>query len=265
MEKESAPSGRRKARAAAVRLTARDRELLAFVAVHRLVLATHVQALLGVSARAANGRLRSLASAGILAGERVFHRRPGCYRITRKGLAVVDSDLPPPRIDLRGYEHDIGVAWLWLAAHNGAFGGVREVLSERQLRSADAGGEGTREPLAVRLGGAGASAGRRLHYPDLLLITPHEKRIALELELSPKGRTRLEKILAGYGADSRIDAVLYLVEDRRLAHSLQASAARLDVSHRIHVQAVRRPDERLSGARRTAAKRTRENACAPKA
>ncbi len=220
-------------------LTDRDHELLSFVAEHRLVLSTHVQALLGTSPSAASARLRALASEGFLSYDRVFSREPPFCQIRRKGLAAIGSDLPPPRIDLACYRHDVGAAWLWLAARSGTFGPIREVLGERRMRSADGAPDRRGEPHGVRLGGVGPHGRERLHYPDLLLITPAGGRIALELELSSKGRTRREKILAGYASDSRIDAALYLVEDPSIARSIKDSARRLGISDRVHVQPVR--------------------------
>lgn len=225
-----------------MRLTDRDQELLAYVAEHRLVLAAHVQTLLEVSPATAYGRLRALASVNMLSQRTVFHNQPGCYQITRKGLAVIGNELPAPRLDLSCYEHDVGVAWLWLAARGEAFGPLREVISERRLRSHDASPDGRSEPYAVRLGGVGPHGQPKLHYPDLLLLDPAGHRIALELELTPKGRTRREQILAGYGADSRIDAVVYLTDQPGIARSVRASAARLGISDRVQVQSVRRPD-----------------------
>jgi hypothetical protein len=219
-----------------VRLTERDRDLLAFVAEHRLVLAEHVAALLGVSAATAYGRLRALSCAGMLKAKTVFHGRPGHYQITRQGLAAVGSSLPSPRLDVRAYDHDIGLAWLWLAAKGGTFGELREVVSERQMRSWDERPDRDGARFGVRLGGVGAGGRDRLHYPDLMLDTASGHRVAVELELSGKGRTRRERILAGYGSDRRIDAVLYLVEDPALARSIRASAARLGISSLIHVQ-----------------------------
>lgn len=237
-----APRTPRGTRAGSVRVTERDRELLAFVADHRLVLAPHVQALLGISAAAADARLRALASVRMIKREPHFHRQPACCQITLRGLAVIGSDLPPPRLDLRSYRHDVGVAWLWLAAHAGTFGEHQAILSERQLRSHDAKPDGRPEPLAVRLGGYGPSGAARLHYPDLLLQAEDGRRVALELELSQKGRTRREKILAGYAADARINAVVYLVEERAVGRSIGASAARLGISSLVHVQLVRMND-----------------------
>jgi hypothetical protein len=228
----------RSRRPAATRITDRDRAALEFASEHRLVLAAHVQALLGVSAAGSYRRLRALSVAGLLVCDRIFHTRPGCYRITGKGLAVIGSELARPAIDLRCYDHDVGVAWLWLAARNGAFGDLSQVLSERRLRSHDAGQDGRADPLGVRLGGRGPRGAARLHYPDLMLTDTGGHRIALELELSGKSRTRLEGILAGYAVDARMDAVVYLADDVRVAHRVRAAARKLGISSLVHVQRV---------------------------
>lgn len=236
---EASPHSRPAPARRGIRVTERDRELLAFLAEHKLALAAHVQALLGTSERAAQTRLRALAGEGLVNERHVFHRQPACYLITRKGLGAIGSELPAPRLDLRFYEHDIGLAWLWLYARAGTFGSLREIHSERQMRSLDASPEGPAEPLAVRLGGVGAGGRERLHYPDLLLTSTGGHRIALELELSAKGRTRRETILSGYAADARVDAVVYLVPRPEVARSVRASAAKLGVSALVHVQPVR--------------------------
>jgi len=222
-----------------VQLTDRDRELLAFVAEHRIVLGAHVQALLEVSPKAARGRLRSLTAAGLLRRVPVFHRPGDCHQITGKGLALIGSRLPRPRVDLRSYEHDVGIAWLWLAARAGTFGALREIISERRMRWHEATEDGRQVPLAVRLGGVGRGGRERLHYPDLVLVDVTGKRIAFELELSGKARTRREMILAGYGADARIDAVVYLVDDPAVWRAIEQSARKLGIEDRIHVQRVR--------------------------
>jgi hypothetical protein len=225
-------------RPAGTRITDRDRAALEFVSEHRLVLAAHVQSLLGASPAVTYARLRALSNAGLLVCDRIFHARPGCYRITGKGLAVIGSELARPAIDLRCYDHDVGVAWLWLAARNGAFGDLRQILSERRLRSHDAGQDGRADPLGVRLGGSGPGGGARLHYPDLMLTDAGGHRIALELELSGKSRTRLEGILAGYAIDAHVDAVVYLADDVKVANKVRAAARKLGISSLVHVQRV---------------------------
>lgn len=231
-----------RAAASRLRLTPRDLELLAFAAEHRLVLSEQIAALLHTSVDAARARLRALSRAGVLSGEQPFQRQAACYQIRQRGLDAIGSDLrPPKRLDLRTYDHEAGAAWLWLAAGHGSFGALSEVLGERRLRSVDARPGRVDGPYGVRLGGLGPHGRERLHYPDLLLIAPDGRRIALELELSSKGRVRREKILAGYAADARIDAVLYLVRDRRIGRAIQQSARRLGIGELIHLQEARLP------------------------
>lgn len=245
-------------------MTARDLELLGFIAEHRFVLPRQVQVFLGVAAGTAYGRLRRLTGAGYLLHDHKLYRQPGYYQATRQGLAAVGAGYRPRPVDLNLYRHDVGTAWLWLAARRGAFGPMREVIAERRMRSHDAaagawggaaaggaaavGGAaaigapgGASEPFGVRLGGYGPGGRPRLHYPDLLLVTPKGKRIAVELELTGKGRARREKILSGYAADPRIDTVLYLVEHRNrpLARSIEDSARRAGIGSILQVQPFR--------------------------
>lgn len=228
-----------------------------FLAEHRFALASQVRELLGVSDDATVRRLRALAGQGFIARRRVFDGQPACCQIRRLGLAAIGSELPPPRLKLAYYEHDVGLAWIWLAAQRGAFGPVRDVIGERRLRSRD--GRLTAEmaaqrdfadplaladePLGVRLGGVGRRGHERLHYPDLLIVTHEGKRIAVELELSPKGRARLEGILLGFASDLRIDAVLYLVEDRpagrALGERIQGASRRLGLDGLVAVRRLR--------------------------
>jgi hypothetical protein len=207
--------------------------------------------LLDRSPRTASARLARLAEAGYVRSERLFAGRPPMHLITPAGLRVAGSTLEPPRVDARTYQHDVGAAWLWLAARAGTFGPLQEVVAERRLRSHDAKREPGTQPLGVRLGGVGPRGQERLHYPDLLLSTAGGRRVALELELSSKGRTRLETILVGYGSDPRIDGVVYLVDKASVARSVTEAARRLGVWSRVHLQRVRfaGPDQSAPRAR----------------
>jgi hypothetical protein len=227
-----------------VRLTDRDRELLQFAARHRIVLAAQFQVLSGATAPAVATRVRALRRAGYLGSQRPFDRQAPCFWITRRGLRAIESSLPAPRPELGSYRHDLGAAWLWLAAQQGAFGRVRQVVSEREMRSHDGTGARPADPFGVRLGGVGPGGHERLHYPDLVLNGPGGRRIAIELELTSKGRTRRERILAGYAADSRIDSVLYIVDQAATGRAIRASAARLGISGRIGVRPARWNDAR---------------------
>jgi hypothetical protein len=222
-----------------VRITARDRLLLAFAAEHKLVLASQAQALLATSTAAAAQRLRALRADGLLVSDRPFDEQPKCYQVTRRGLGVIESRLPAPRsVDRAGYRHDVGVGWLWLAAHAGVWGEMREVVSERSMRSRDGKSPGA-ERFGVRLGGLGPGGRERFHYPDLLLVDPNGYRIAVELELSSKDRRRVEGILAGYAADPRIAAVLYLADRPSVGRAIEGSARALGIADLVHVQRAR--------------------------
>jgi MarR family len=252
-----------------------DLELLAFLAEHRFVLPDHAAALLRVTPRTASRRLARLVDGGYVREASVFNDQPPMYLIKRAGLAAVGSQLPTPRLDLHSYEHDVGLAWLWLAAQRGTFGPLAEIVSERTLRSRDGArargpdaaalgpdAAACAEPLGIRKGGAGARGAERLHYPDLLLRTVDGRHVALELELSPKARVRVESILAAYAADPRIAGVVYLVQSQTVARSVEQAARRVGASHLVHLQRVRLTapipsDARGAGAERASPARSR--------
>jgi hypothetical protein len=219
----------------------RDRLLLEFAAQHRLIAREHAQALLSAGAATATRTLRRLADLGLMRYEQPFNRGPGWWRITRKGLRAIGSELGPPRPDLGSWRHDLGLAWLHLAGRAGLLGDRAEVVTERTMRSHDARRDADREPGArfgVPLGGYGRDGQERLHYPDLVLVDRVGRRVAVELELSRKSRDRRASIMLGYARERRLDAVLYLVESPSMARSIRAAAAEFGLSDKIHVQYI---------------------------
>ena len=235
----SRPPRARAGSARTVQITDTDRALLAFAAEHRFVIAAQVAALLGVSEGTAGERLRRLGDAGHLRRRRELHRGPGWHQITRAGLRVIDSDLPAPRgFDLATHRHDTGLAWLMLTARAGRFGALAGVVSERRMRSHDGRAADRSQRYGVRLGGVGPGGRDRLHYPDLVIVTQTGHRVAFELELSTKEVQRRERILAGYAADRRIDAVVYLVEHPSVGRAIERSARRMGISDLVRVQRV---------------------------
>ncbi len=226
-------------------VTERDRLVLAFLVEHRLVVTPQVQALLGVTARVAQERLRTLGEGGYVEQHRIFDGYPACARITVKGLAAIGSKLPAPRVDLACYQHDVGLGWLWLAARAGTFGKLLDLRSERSMRSQDARWDRVERALGVGIGGVGPGGREQLHYPDLLLTSARGKRIAVELELTGKSNARLGRIMMGYAADARIDAVLYLVPDRPLGERIAQAARTVGIGELVSVQLL---DGRPQGA-----------------
>lgn len=243
------PRRRRPIRKHSIRLTDRDRTLLAYMAEHRFVMTTQIAVLLGVSEAAADARLRALRGGRYLEREQPLAQEPAFHRIKAAGLRAAGSDLPAPRRpDLSAYRHDIGLGWLALAAERGRFGPLKDVISERRMRShdgrvGDAGAADVRsaerpERFGVRLGGVGPNGRERLHYPDLLIETASGHRVAFELELSTKSPAHREQILSGYAADRRIDAVVYLVERPAVGRAIERSATRVGAQDLLRVQHV---------------------------
>jgi hypothetical protein len=223
-------------------ITEADQEVLQFLAEHRTSTGLHVAHLLGVSPETADRRLRLLSGRGYAVRDPIFEGHPPAVWITRAGLNAIESRLPTPRLDLRGYRHDLALGWLWLAARDGAFGPLDAIHSEREMRSRDrradrAGPEAAGEPrFGVGLGGVGPRGGPLRHYPDLLLHTDRGHTIALELELTPKSTRRLDGIMRGFAGDARIDKVAYLVPDARLGEKVASAARRAGIRDLVSVQ-----------------------------
>src|SRR5579875_2140111 len=176
-------------------LSERDLAVLELAAEHRVVQAAQIARLLAVSEGTARARLARLAAVGLVRAARPYDRQPQIHQITAAGLRATGSALAPPRLDL-------GLGWLWLAARDGAFGPLRELHSERAIRSREglpgAALPPAAERLAVAIGGYGPGGGRRLHHPDLVFVSAGGRRGGGELERSGKGKARLERIIAGY-------------------------------------------------------------------
>lgn len=246
-----------------------DVELLRFAAAQRLFSGSHAAALLGETPGRAQTRIRRLEEAGLLITHRVFQGEPPVHLVTRRGLSLLDLRLGAPRLDLASYAHDLGVAWLWLAAQAGRLGAVAKLTSERTLRSAhaqavlhgDGGAPGP--PLAVRLGGVGPTGHPRLHFPDILLTRPDGRRLALELERSAKGQARLRSIMRGYVLEPGIEGVLYLVDRPVVARAVRGAARAAGAGELVRVQPFRwvaREPGRFGGA--AVARRVRTAAAA---
>jgi hypothetical protein len=224
-----------------IQITERDREVLGLLAEHRVMVLPQVAAGLGVTDGTAATRLRALRDLRMVGYKAIFHDDPATAWITRRGLDAIESRLPPPSIDLKGYRHDVGVGWMWLAAQRGAFGGVSALVSEREMRSHDLRSDRTAEPFGVALGGFDSHGRMTRHYPDLLLLTTDGARVALELELTAKSARRLDTIMRGYAGDGRIDSALYVVPTISLERLTTAAVTRAGIQDLVRVERLASP------------------------
>jgi len=173
-----------------LQLTEADCTMIRFVGRMRLATAEQLARVLGRSPEATRRRARRLAQAGLLVLHRVEHRRAGVYTATAKGLAWAGVALRPRPLDLARLRHDLALASLaldLLGAHPGA-----SWRSERELRAALAPGD-------------------RGHVPDGVLVLGDGAAVAVECELTPKGRRRLGRIVRFYARARNYREVWYFL------------------------------------------------------
>lgn len=176
-------------------------------------------------------RLRGLAGVGLLGHRRVFHRQPGAYWATRPGLEAAGLRVRPAEIDIRTYEHDRLAADLAIELE--AEFGPSAVKTERELRSRDAAAGELRFGIRRTM-----STGRHaLHFPDLAIERGEVQPLAVEVELTAKGRARLESIITGYVRARHFAGVRYYVAPAA-TQGLQRAIARAEAGHLFDVRRI---------------------------
>lgn len=230
------------ARSPDVPLDETDLALLGPLAEHRILTVPQVALLLGVGERTAARRLNRLARARLVRIQRIFTGMPAAAAISGAGLRALGSPLRAPQLNLNEYRHEVGVAWLWLAARAGSLGEVAFVTAERSMRAQDAAAvaRGDTVRWGVGLGLLGRHGAPERHYPDLMLVTAAQQRIAVELELTGKSARRMVRIMTAYASEARVDHLLYLAADARIAGGVREAARRAGVGSRVHVQLLAR-------------------------
>jgi hypothetical protein len=232
-------------------LTPRDREIVRWIGRLRMATAAQVAARFELGRAVGYARLSGLVKLGLLEHNRIFHATPGVYTATRDGLATVDLDLPPARVDVRTYEHDLELSSLVIELER-EFAPYR-LTTEREMRSIDTplGGAPRERPrFAVRLTGGGGQlqltpvGHPRLHFPDCAVASVDGKNaiLAVELERTAKGRTRLHQILSGYVGAHHVAAVRYYPMGGRVRALVEAEVARLRAERLIELKDRSGPD-----------------------
>lgn len=211
----------------------------------------------GLGRAVSYARLSGLVRLGLLEHARIFHAAPGIYLATRAGLACADLALPPPRVDLRTYAHDLELSALVIELER-EFGAER-IATEREMRAADTpvGSAPVGRPrLAVPLtGGHGqlqlTPLGHpRLHFADCVVRLEDPGAgshvLAVELERTAKGRSRLRGILAAYVAAHNVRKVRYYAMSDRVLALLTTEVGRLRAERLVEVRRYERSDELIA-------------------
>lgn len=225
---------------AGFRVTRRDLAIVRWIGRLRLAEARQIAKRFEMDERNAYRRLRGLVRLGLIDHARIFHARPGAYAATRAGLGAAGLRLPPPRIDIRTYEHD-RIAVSVLIELEREFGAAA-VRTERELRALD-GGSPARPRYAVRRGSE--TTRRGLHFPDLVVVLADERTLAIEVELTAKGRTRLDSIVRAYVRARHVEVVRYYAAPAALK-GVERAVARAGAERVFEIRPWR-DDEQLPG------------------
>ena len=208
-----------------------------------MVSASQVAERFGLGRAVAYSRLSGLVQLGLLDHQRIFHAAPGVYVASRPGLAAIGLHLPPARIDLRTYDHDLEMSDLIIELEQEF--GAAAVATEREMRARDTpvGAKPVECPaFAVPLAGSRGQlqltpvGHPRLHFPDAAVqLLGSNSVLAVELERTAKGRARLRRILTGYVAARHVEGVRYLVTDQRVLQLVDSEVARLKAHALVEV------------------------------
>jgi hypothetical protein len=185
--------------------TCRDAQIVAWLGGIGAAGAVHVRERFGMGRTMAYRRLSSLTAAGLVEHRAVLCGWPCVYSATARGLRWQDLErLSVFVVRPGGFEHAWQVASVAVALHRQLPGW--RVLSEREVKAFEV-GEG-RLLGSARVGSIGSTP--MLHRPDLAVISPSGRVVAVEVELSVKAPPRLVRICRGWARARHLSHVYYL-------------------------------------------------------
>lgn len=173
-------------------LTERDMTITEWIGRQGAARAEHVMTRFSIGRTATYRRLHELAEFGLVRRHRLLYNDGGLLTATAEGLRCAGLDrLTPARISLALVPHMIASAAL--AAELEPQLDSETLLSDREHRAAE---NAAGEPMASAIIGSHRDGHGGLHRPDFALVRRDRPEvIAVEVELTLKNRTRLERIL----------------------------------------------------------------------
>lgn len=181
-----------------------------------------------VGESAAYRRLRKLEELGLIREDRTFWREANVLRLTGAGARLADIDVGPARLVLAEVRHTLAVvdlveALLANSAKGTTLRTERELRVERRRQLKD----GTRRTGRGRV-------------PDALLIRTDGKKVAIELDTTPKRSLDLQRILIAY-LQERYDRIIWYVVPRQV-EKLAEIVRRQRADDVVEVRAWQGPD-----------------------
>lgn len=182
----------------------RDFDILRLVYKFRFALGRHIKVLAGFSGlRAADRRLKALIDGGYLTRKKYLYGTPYLYTLTHKGRILLGVNKREDKIRVDKITHDTYVlesVIYYMTKYNLSF---NDIESEKELHIK--GGFGTRK-----------------HQPDFV-FTLAGKKSAVEIELHPKTKERLEKNVRDNYLD--FDNQIWITDDKKVCGLLEKFTA----------------------------------------
>lgn len=190
-------------------ITERDVEILQFINRFGFCQMPHICRRFNLGRTRHYQVMERLIKSGYVQHEFIFYRQHGVYRLSKTGAALTDLR-PLKSVPIAIFNHETTLIDLYLLLTEKYPEAVW--MSERELIA---------DKYSMGIGNKG-------HIADGLLIFPDGRIIAIELELSIKGRGRSARIFRQYSAEFDIHEVWYFCTDK-VAHALRDVAAKTPV------------------------------------
>lgn len=171
-----------------------ERDYIVFKEIERwrVTLSRHLKTLAGFSSqRTCDRRLKTLIEAGLLHRQKYIYGVPYLYFLTRTAQALIHVSAHEPKIRIEQIVHDIAVLDTAIFVHNEKAVPFSDMQTEKELHGLD-------------------GFSNRRHRPDFV-YEQDGKSVCVEVELSLKARTRLEKNTQSNF--SNFDKQLWIVPD----------------------------------------------------
>ncbi len=156
-------------------LTERDVNIITSIQKWRFLLSRQIKVLCGFSGqRACDRRLKKLIEAGYIERKHFIYGIPRLYFVTRKAVKLLDLEYYTPNIRIEQITHDIAVIDTAIYLINNEGVEKSSITTEREMKHK-------------------AGFGNPTHFPDFIYYTKENKTFCVEVELSAKKPTTLER------------------------------------------------------------------------
>ena len=214
--------------------SSREREIVSWVARLGAVSVEQIGRRFGVGRSVAYDLVRRLVKHGLLERNQTVIGDPTLISATRDGITYAGLGLKRQPVRIGQIEH-------WLTCADAAIEledrfGADRLLSERELRFQ---AQLTGKPVGAAKVGEMANGSPRLHWPDLAVGTD-EGLVVYEVELTPKSRRRLDKIIRAWRRAREVERCVYLCFPSSPTQRVVESAIRrVAAEDRVYVAELR--------------------------